>query len=441
MPVDEYLPRHGNRGYRISRYELDLDYRVASKRLTAQAALTAVATTQRPRFSLDLAVTMTVSRVLVNGVDAANFSHVNDKLIITPTEPIPAGAAVSLVVHYAGIPAPVPGPTGEVGWSALDDSVLVTNQPNGASSWFPCDDHPHAKASHRFSITLDTPHYVLANGTLLRKTNSGGLTTWVYEQPEPMATYLASVQIGPYTKYRLNSAQTGVPMYTVLAPRRRAAFENDFARQPQMMQMFSTLFGTFPFPGYTVVITEGELPNPIPAQGVSVFGTNHCDGRRGAERLLAQALATQWFGCSLTIARWRDIWLVDGFARYAEWLWSENNGGLTTEQRAHTARAELEREPTDTTLGDPGPEHLNDPRIGKRGALLLHALRAAVGDTAFFELLREWSVRRRYGSVSTEEFTDLAGHYSPTALRPLWQQWLTRAELPDLPVTTSRSAG
>ncbi|MFC9892910.1 M1 family metallopeptidase [Nocardia sp. NPDC127579] len=430
-PIDEYLPQNGNRGYRVSRYELTLVYKVASNRLTGRAEITAVSTAARDRFALDLSQSLSVSKVFVNGAKAARYVHQRGKLVITPAQKIPAGGALVLVVQYAGVPKPVRGPWGEVGWEELTEGALVASQPNGAASWFPCDDHPSAKASFRVSITTDSPFYALANGTLLRKQTKASQTTWVYEQSEPMSTYLATIQIGPYQKYRLGPGP--VPMQAVLPTRLRAAFEHDFARQPQMMELFVERFGPYPFDAYTVVVTDDELEIPIEAQGISVFGANHCDGRRGAERLVAHELAHQWFGNSLTIRQWRDIWLHEGFACYAEWIWSEASGGPTADQQARAARHNLSRQPQDLLLGDPGPLHMFDDRVYKRGALTLHALRLELGDQAFFDLLREWTARYRHASVDTEEFTDLAGHYSTVPLRPLWDSWLYREQLPALP--------
>ncbi|WP_454195444.1 M1 family metallopeptidase [Nocardia sp. Marseille-Q1738] len=432
-PIDEYLPQNGNRGYRVSRYELELAYRVAGNRLTGRATITAVTTAVRPRFALDLAQALTVSKVFVNGTKATKFAHQHGKLVITPQQRIPAGGVLSVVVHYGGIPKPVRGPWGEVGWEELTEGALVASQPNGAASWFPCDDHPSSKATYQISITTDSPYYALANGTLLRKQTKASQTTWVYEQSEPMSSYLATIQIGHYRKHRIGSSQAPVPMQAVLPPRLRANFDHDFARQPKMLEVFTEKFGPYPFECYTVVVTDDELEIPIEAQGISIFGANHCDGRRGAERLVAHELAHQWFGNSLTIQQWRDIWLHEGFACYAEWIWSEAAGGPTADQLARAARHNLSRQPQDIIVGDPGPRRMFDDRVYKRGALTLHALRLELGDSTFFNLLREWTIRYRHSSVTTEEFTDLAGHYSLVPLRPLWDSWLLAEPLPQLP--------
>ncbi|MEV0343675.1 M1 family metallopeptidase [Nocardia sp. NPDC050713] len=433
QPIDDYLPQNGNRGYRVSRYELDLVYRVASNRLSGRAEITAVTTAVQPRFSLDLAQALTVSKVFVNGAKAAKYGHQHGKLVVTPQQRIPAGGVLSMVIQYAGVPKPVRGQWGEVGWEELSEGALVASQPNGAASWFPCDDHPSSKASYRISITTDSPYYAVANGTLMRKQTKASQTTWVYEQPEPMSSYLATIQIGHYRKHRVGPAHGPVPMQAVVPPRLRAEFEHDFARQPRMMEVFTERFGPYPFGGYTVVVTDDDLEIPIEAQGISVFGANHCDGRRGSERLVAHELAHQWFGNSLTLRQWRDIWLHEGFACYAEWIWSEASGGPTADQLARAVLHNLARQPQDIVIGDPGPKRMFDDRVYKRGALTLHALRLELGEPGFFDLLREWVLRYRHSSVSTEEFTDLAGHYSLVPLRPLWDSWLRDERLPQLP--------
>ncbi|TCK01123.1 M1 family metallopeptidase [Nocardia alba] len=432
-PIDAYLPQNGNRGYRVSRYELELGYKPASNRLAGRAVIIAVTTTARPWFTLDMSQALMVSKVLVNGSKAVKFVHQQGKLALTPQQKIPAGGVLEITVLYSGTPKPVRGQWGEVGWEELTEGALVASQPNGAASWFPCDDHPSSKASYRISITTDSPFYALANGTLVSKQAKASQTTWVYEMAEPMASYLATIQIGNYRRYRVGAVGEPVPMHAVVPPRLRVTFDHDFARQPQMMALFTEKFGPYPFDDYTVVVTDDELDIPIEAQGLSIFGANHCDGKRGSERLVAHELAHQWFGNSLTLKRWQDIWLHEGFACYAEWIWSEAAGGPTADQLARAARANLARQPQDIVIGDPGPKDMFDDRVYKRGALTLHALRLELRDHLFFELIREWTARYRHSSVTTEEFVDLAGHYSVAPLRGLFAIWLGTKPLPQLP--------
>lgn len=427
--IDPYLPGVGNFGYRVSRYELDLDYKVASNRLAGCATVTAVTLAELKAFTLDLSGALTVSKVTVNGGRPAHFRTADGKLHIALADTLPAGAAMTIVVRYGGNPRPNRTLWGAVGFEELTEGALVVGQPNGASSWFPCDDHPAAKASFGIRVATESPYYALANGTLTGRRARAGMTTWTYELAEPTSTYLVTLQIGEYTRHRI--AKNGVELAAVLPARLRRDFDRDFAAQPKMMKLFVELFGPYPLStGYTVVVTEDDLEIPLEAQGISIFGANHCTGAGANERLIAHEMAHQWFGNSVTVQRWRHIWLHEGFACYAEWLWSEHSGARSADELAGHYYQKLARSAQDLVLADPGAEDMFDDRVYKRGALTLHALRKQLGDTNFFALLRDWTARYRHSTAVTDDFTGLAAHYCDQSLRPLWKAWLYTPELP-----------
>lgn len=429
--IDPYLPNNGNFGYRVSRYELELEYKVAINRLSGAATITAVTLASLKTFTLDLSDALTVTKVTVNGRRPSAFSTSNGKLHITLSAPLPSGAAMSIHVRYGGSPRPIRSYWGEVGFEELSNGVLVAGQPNGAASWFPCDDHPSAKASYRIQISTDSPYRAVANGELVSRRVRAAHTVWTYEQPEPTSTYLVTLQIGMYGVNKMPKAQ--VPMQAVLPDRLRTNFAHDFGRQPQMMKTFIKLFGPYPLShGYTVVVTDDDLEIPLEAQGISIFGANHCDGKRNSERLIAHELAHQWFGNSVTARRWRDIWLHEGFACYAEWLWSENSGEQSADHWARHYHSKLVNSPQNLLLSDPGPRDMFDDRVYKRGALTLHVLRGTIGDEKFFALLRDWTNRYKHSTVVTDDFKGLAANYAEVSLRPLWDAWLDSTEVPPL---------
>jgi len=421
---DPYLPETGNEGYLVSHYDLELTYRPGANRLDGWARITLRASRPLTRFTFDLSG-LAVSKVLVDGKSAARFAVRGRKLHVTVARPLAVDSDVVVSVRYAGNPAPSRGPWGEIGWEELTEGSLVAAQPNGAATWFPCNDHPSNKATFTTTLTVDSPFYVLCNGTLTSRRPGASQTTWRYEQPEPMATYLATVQIGNYELAQLASAprQLGV-----LPPRLAVRFHYDFARQPSIMSTFEKLFGPYPFDSYSVIVTDDDLDIPIEAQGISVFGANHLDGERGYERLVAHELAHQWFGNSVTVREWRHIWLNEGFACYAEWLWSEEAGEESADDLAARHHKRLAGLDQDLVIADPGPELMFDDRLYKRGALALHALRTALGDEAFFETVRSWTSRYRHSVASTDDFLALVGPDGAEVLKP----WLFEAKLPKL---------
>ena len=426
---DPYLPLHGNPGYAVQHYDLDLDYRVASNRLSGRARLTVLTREALSRLSLDLA-RLRVTKVVCDTRRVAKFSQRAGKLHVLFDNPVPDGSTHVLDITYGGAPGPLDGPWGEVGWEELSDGVIVAGQPDGAPSWFPCNDLPSEKAGFRISVTAESPYTVVANGRLVDRRVRASRTTWVYEQPEPMATYLATVQIGRYDRLTHDAV---VPLHTVVPPRLHRGVAHDLQRQPQMLVVFQDMFGPYPFADYTVVVTDDDLEIPLEAQGLSVFGANHIDGRRGSERLVAHELAHQWFGNSLTVGCWRDIWLHEGFACYAEWLWSERADGRPADEYAREAWGRLASLPQDLLLADPGPDLMFDDRLYKRGALALHALRRSTGDERFFGLLSGWAASHRHGTVSTAEFIAHAQQHADAPVTEVLGPWLETRPLPPLP--------
>ncbi|MGW5692630.1 hypothetical protein ACWEWX_17115, partial [Streptomyces asiaticus] len=176
---DSYLPEHGNGGYRVTHYDLELTYRPNTGRLSGRARISAVAeqggepgAVGEPLsgFSLDLGA-FRVDGVLVDGARPARYTHRADKLRIRPARPLPAGAPFTVEVRYVGVPRPVKTRHwGDLGWEQLEDGALVASQPIGAPSWFPCNDHPADKASYRIEVTAPSPYTVVAAGTLDSRT-------------------------------------------------------------------------------------------------------------------------------------------------------------------------------------------------------------------------------------------------------------------------------
>ena len=424
---DSYTPTHGNGGYGVDRYELDLGYRMATNRLTGVATIHATSTQELARFSLDIS-RLRISKVRVVGQRGTRFTQTAGKVAITPATPIGAGEPFTVVIEYAGTPQPLASRWGAVGWEELDDGVLVAAQPSGAPTWFPCNDAVGDKATYSISISTEQAYTVVCNGVLAERTVSGGRAHWRYEQAEPTATYLATVQIGRYVRDELS--WDGVPAVRAYPREIEAGVRADLSLVGDMMAYFQSAFGPYPFASYTIVVTPDVLEIPLEAQSLAIFGSNHADGTNSAERLIAHELAHQWFGNSVGLAAWKHIWLNEGFACYAEWLWSEHRGGPSADALARDFRRLVAAQPRDIVVGDPGPALMFDDRIYKRGALTLHALRGALGDPQFFALLRAWTAERRGGVATTEDFRALASAFSTEPLDALFDAWLFSPAVP-----------
>ena len=434
MVTGGYLSGHGDERYRVSHYDLALDYRPATGRLSGRATVSAIADRWLAEVALDLD-RLRVERVQVDGA-SVRYVHRDGKLRVRPIAPVAAGSPFTITIRYGGTPRPVRSYWGDIGWEELTDGAFVASQPTGSPSWFPCNDRPDDKATYRIAMTAPSRYMVVANGSLVSRRTGAGTTTWVYDQPVPMSTYLATVQIGRYVPVGLATGPT--PQRGAVPRRLLERFTHDFGRQPEMVDVFVRRFGPYPFQDYRVVVVDDDLDVPLEAHGLSIFGANHVDGRRGSERLVAHELAHQWFGNSVTVAGWRHIWLNEGFAKYAEWLWSEESGGPPAGVHAARSWATVAALPRDLKVADPGVRRMFDQRVYERGALTLHALRLSLGDAAFFALLRDWTQRYRNRTATTADFEVLAARHATRPMDKLFAAWLHEEPLPALPTGVDR---
>lgn len=446
-PRDPYTGVDYNIGFHVLHYSLDLDYNVGPNYLQATAQLTLENYQRLNTLSLDFSSNLKVSKIDVKvhgggSTRVKRFRHSGKKLQITFHDELPEDSSFDLLIRYSGTPRPVRSTWGDVGWEETENGALVAGQPNGAPSWFPCDDTPDEKATYRISITTLKDSTAIATGELVEQRARGAKITRVFEVTYPMATYLAAVYVGPFRREELATAKHGrnstpvfawLPEGTPEARDVRQRVYEDFAQQTEMVETYSRMFGNYPFPEYSVVITDEEMEIPLEAQAMSMFGCNHADGKGTWERLIAHELSHQWFGNSVGLVEWSDIWLNEGFACYSEWLWFEHSQGIPASHHAWAHYRSLQRKSQDLLLIDPGARDMFDDRVYKRGALTVHALRVALGDEKFFEMVQRWTHEHKHGLVETRDLENLVESIAGQRLDNLFDAWLRSTDLPVFP--------
>jgi aminopeptidase N len=422
---DPYFPDAGNGGYDVDHYVLDLTWDPTTQRIDGVTTISAVATEALASFSLDL-IGLEVTAVEVDGIPARWERRHDHELVVTPVRTLQEGARFTAGVRYRGTPAAIAGSAPlEPGFTSDGREAYVASEPNGAATFFPCNDHPTDKASYEIRVTVPEALDVAANG-LLRATTAGatgGTETWVFDAPDPMATYLVQVVVANL-RFEELTGPGGLPI--------RNAYDADlgrevgaaFARQGEMIDFFADLFGPYPFVTYGAVVVDEDLGFALETQTLSLFGSELT-----AEPVVAHELAHQWFGDDVSLGSWRDIWLNEGFATYAQWLWTEHRGGGSIDE---IARASADTPGLDVPPADPGADQLFGATVYVRGALTLHVLRHELGDDTFFEVLRTWVERYGGASATSADFESLAGEVSGRDLSDLFDAWLRAPELPSL---------
>ncbi|MGW9434925.1 M1 family metallopeptidase [Streptomyces sp. NPDC055607] len=426
---DPYFPKLGNGGYDVGHYALSLAYDPDTGRLDGTAEITARATQDLSAFNLDLSG-LTVGGASVDGVPAA-YNRAGGELTLRPREEIRKGAEFRATVTYAGVPEPLVDADGsEEGWLRDDDGggVVAVGEPAGSTTWFPGNHHPSDKAAYDIALTVPAGTDAFANGAgTERRMEEDGRVTTVWHTSEPMASYLATVAIGRYETGTATALGT-VPVLTAAEPEVAAESAALRAEIPAVLARQVRRFGPYPFSAAGAVVTEdGTLGYALETQTRPVFPASSFD-----RTTLVHELAHQWFGNSVTPATWRDLWLNEGFATYAEWLYAEEYGDVparTAFERAFREKANWAFPPA----APPAAGNLFDPPVYQRGAMVLHKLRETVGDETFDEILRGWPEERRHANATTADFTAYAEETAGEDLDDLWDVWLYGDERPDGP--------
>ncbi|KUL51630.1 metallopeptidase, partial [Streptomyces sp. NRRL F-4489] len=435
---DPLFPGLGNGGYRVSHYGLDLDYDVAKGHLEGTAAITARAGQDLRSFQLDLQG-MTVARVQVGGREA-EFSRHGHKLVVRPAGGIGKGETFRTTVRYRGTPQEMTDADGaREGWVRTADGAFVSGEPAGSMTWFPGNNHPADKAAYDFRITVPERYTAIANGELRSKRTAGGRTTYEWHSGEPMASYLATATIGTFDVRESRTPQ-GLPLYVAVDPQEAKASEKPLSRLPEILAWGTELFGPYPFSSAGAVVDH--TPPRIDWAALETQTKPVYAGAPDTSTVVHET-AHQWFGDSVTPKTWRDTWLSEGFATYAEWLWEEREGGRTPQERfdALYGDGEGDEDGPDEDADDgrwgfpPGaPESAEDVTgtpVYERGAMVLQQLRNAVGDEAFFGILKEWPAKYRHGNADTDDFMAFCQDRTDEDLSDLFDDWLFGEGRPD----------
>jgi aminopeptidase N len=433
---DPYYADLGNGGYDVRQYTISLAIDPLTNEVQGSAAIDATATKGLSSFDLDF-VGLTVDSITIDG-SAATYSRTDHELIISPAGPLKNGQEFMTVVAYHGNPSGVRGVTSaqwlkQVGWShAQNGAINVLSEPNGAAGWYPVNDHPRDKALYRFEITVPKPWAVAATGTLTETVDQGAQTKYIWVMDQPLASYLASINVDQYTLKTLPGPD-GVIIRNYFPPGYPESYIHHFDILPEMISYLESVYGPYPFKEYGVVVANEE--NPMCLDGGTAVETQtlsvHCPSEAMAsEDAVVHELAHQWFGDSVSLENWKDIWLKEGMATYAQLLWATRDSDLEALTRMVESRliGYLPRAP----VAEPPAENLYRAEVYDGGAVVFHALRLKVGDETFFKIIRTYLDRYRYGNAGTDEFVQVAEEVSGQDLQAFFDAWLESKNQPEL---------
>ncbi|OKJ99448.1 metallopeptidase [Streptomyces sp. CB03234] len=409
---DPYFPELGNGGYDVRHYALTLAYEPRTGRLTGTADITARATQTLSAFNLDL-TGLTVHGATVDGAPAT-VHRSGSEVTLRPGAGLRSGDTFRTVIRYSGTPVTLTDAEGaREGWLRTSDGAVALGEPTGSTTWFPGNHHPSDKATYALTVTVPNGLQAISNGEPAPHRPSGDRTTFTWRSTEPMASYLATLAIGRY-ETKTSRTPDGIPVHT--AARGNAPL---LARIPELLAWETKRFGPYPFTSTGAIVDpQIDVQYALETQSRPFFDKNTFDAST-----LVHELAHQWYGNSVSPESWRDMWLNESFATYAEWLYAEDFADTPAQDSFDEAFADDDNwafPPADP----PTAADISGPPVYGRGAMVLHKIRQAVGDDTFFGILRGWAAKHRHANASTEDFVTYVEDEAGEELTTVWDTYL-----------------
>ncbi|WP_183099651.1 M1 family metallopeptidase [Nocardioides pelophilus] len=416
---DPYFPADGNVGYDVRHYDIRDRYRFSDGRLSGTTTVRLVPTQELAEFNLDLL--LTPDDVEIDGVDVDFEKADKHELVITPAAPLAAGEPVEVRVRYHGFPGRIAW-DGEQNWLANGSEVITMNEPHMAAWWFPSNDHPTDKARFDIRITVPKSKEVVSNGVLVGRVAREKTATTHWRMTDPMTTYLAFFAAGDFAieRGRAHGQRYYNAVSERLGDRTQRSSMATLRKSARITAWLEDELGDYPFATTGGVVTSLDPGFALENQSRPTYWADP------PLTIVVHELAHQWFGDSVSVARWRDIWLNEGFATYLQLRYDEAHGGRSTDRSLHAYYRWYrgDDEFWDLTLTDPGPGRIFDFAVYDRGAMTLAALRNRIGKPDFRRLLRRWVAQHADGNVMAEQFEELAETVSGEELGPFFQAWL-----------------
>jgi aminopeptidase N len=432
---DTGFPTLGTDVIDVTHYDLDFRWNPDDATLKARVVISLTTHDTLDGIPLDFGRQLQITglHVSVSGAAAqpATIHQAQEKLIVPLPAAVPADTKVAITVLYEGMPEPVVSAAPiAVGWSVYDDGDVGTlSEPDAAHQWFPANDHPTDKATFRTKITVPPDRVAVGNGVQQGEPiqNADGTVSWTWLMDAPMAPYLTLVSIDRFSVLDQGTA-AGVPLRNYVPRGQEHIYTEALAQQPAMIEYLVERLGPYPFAEYGAVVSEGA-DVALETQGRSLFQGNSA---RNVGTVIHE-LAHHWFGNSVSLTRWQeDIWWVEGFARFSEWLWTEETEGPTAYRgRGEAAYRDLSRR-RHPSLGRPDVFDLFDEGIYEGGAMVFYQLRNELGDEAFWGAIRAFCGRYRHQNATSEDLLAVFSEFAGRDVRGSVESWFFGSRIPSL---------
>ncbi|QWZ07885.1 M1 family metallopeptidase [Nocardioides panacis] len=432
--ADSVYPSVGNPGVDVLDYGLHLRWQPRTRTLAGVARVRLVPA-RDGRFRLDLSGRLAVSRLAVTdrrtGRPVASTSRHAGRHLDVSAPGLVAGSTYDVVISYRGRPGPTPAPSSRgdmagLGWQTTrDGQAWAMQEPYGAFTWYPVNDHPSDKATYRVALDVPRRWVGVSNGRLDSRRVRHGRTLTHFTNRDPMASYLMTVAIGPYVR-ATQTGPHGLPL-SYWVPRAHPEYLVPLRATPAALRWLESRLGPYPFDRAGVVVTPSD--SAMETQTLVTFGArNYRFGTRGVRQTVVHELAHAWYGDTVTPDDWSDLWMNEGMAMYVEALFSTSRGWQTWAywDDQFTSTDGLWRR----LYGPPGaydPDQFAQINVYFCTARMLVRLRERFGAAVFDDLVRRWPQEHRntvQDRTSYVAWLAASTGEDPVELRAFVDRWL-----------------
>ena len=355
--------------------------------------------------------------------------------------PLPQGlnkdAQTTLTFEYEGDlesadDSPVPGL--RLAYVGDDTSYLLY-----AGRWFPVSGYGLNRFTSTIAITLPAHMLVIGSGTATvtdnpasKKPNSNGLPTKTFTFVSTKPSFPGTILAGVFQEYK--SDEAGMDLHVFFKPTHQSLAPAYTTTAVQEFTYYITLYGTPPSSKLNVVELPGDtVPYAWAPEIAGLAGPSITE--KTNYRLLADAIAHQWWGVSVSPATKDDWWLSDGFSRYSEAMYVENAAG----------GAGLEEAVKDMSVGALAYDTVPLSSASKldlfstefqslatdKGAMILHMLRWVMGEDKYNKAMRQFATDFAGKSASMDDFRAIAEKNYGDQLTWFFSQWLDSTGAPE----------
>ena len=435
--------------YDVTYHKLEFTVDPAIYFITGQVTTTYTALTNNmSSVTFDMANEMTVTSVTKNGVPLAFSESGNNELIITLPSLQPIGTTATVKINYSGVP-PVNGFASFAAELHNGTPVLWTlSEPYGARDWWPCKQDLNDKInSIDVYITAPSQYISVSNGVEPEApVINGSQKTTHFHHSYPIPAYLICMAVTNYDVYtQLPSAATPTVTYPIvnyIYPETNSlTVRNQLAQTPLILDYFSTLFEPYPYSNEKYGHAQFGWGGGMEHTTVS-FMQNFSRG------LIAHEMAHQWFGDKITCGTWKDIWLNEGFATYLASLVIEryDSPAAFISDKTNMINNITSLPNGAVYLTDAQALDVNrvfDSRLSyNKGAMVLNMLRFKLGDSLFFQGIKNYLADVNYAykyAITSDLKAHLEAVYG-SSLTEFFNDWVYNEGYPKYNITVQNIA-